>query len=229
MRRIITIPEGLFRYTTFSWRIDWRNQAAGDFTDGTTNTAFAGFPRWVGSPSIVLHNDDLLRWRAVRNMAQGRIGIFRVRIVDVAGWDDNEMVPDAAWLSQGVPFAGGNVFANGLGWQYEPFALAAGPASRGATEVDLDMSPVGGVAPRQGQIMSHDDWPFSVSWVQPMGDSIYRVGVQMPLRADISAGDFVLMRGTGRFEATEADMGSEDYDLQRVARPALQFTEVLRR
>ena len=229
MRPVITIPHRLFRHTSFAWSIDWRNQTSGDFNDGVTGTSFGGFPRWIGSPGVFMHREDLRRWRAVRNTARGRIGIYRVRIVDSVGFLPSETVTQPLWLRQGKPSLEGNLTQDGNGWLYEPFALAAAPALRGATEIRLDMASVNGLAPKQGQIMSHQDWPFVVTWVRAVGGTIYRCGVEMPLRADIKPGAPVLMQGVGRFEATESGMGLDEYEGSAFSRFKLQFTEVLAR
>ncbi|NRB18058.1 MAG: hypothetical protein HRU33_10960 [Rhodobacteraceae bacterium] len=77
--------------------------------------------------------------------------------------------------------------------------------------------------------MSHDDWPFVVTWVTLISGDVYELSIQMPLRAAIAVGDLINLRGVGRFEAVDEKAGNPAYDLQRVSKIQLSFREVLTR
>jgi len=78
-----------------------------------------------------------------------------------------------------------------------------------------------------GQILSHADFPFAVSWRMDEGDGLVRLGVEMPLRRAIPAGDPVSLIAFGLFElAGEAPRWG--YDLSRVSRETIALQEWLR-
>jgi hypothetical protein len=222
-RPIITVPQGFLRATNFDWDIDWRGQPPSDRTSGVTQTVVNAFPRWVGSPQIYLRGALIGQWKAIRGSAQGRVGIYRVPMCDPVGFALSEAgtVP-----ADGLTYSDGNLFDNDKGFTFNPVCEAVTRADAGAEKVRVS-SPT--VAPKQGQIMSHDDWPFEVSWVQEVSAGTYDIGVQMPLRSTIYAGDTVNLQGVGRFEAVEEGMGNPSYGSGRVSTPRLQFREVLTR
>lgn len=226
-RSIITLPPSLMRWLDMTWDIDWRGQGAGDFTSGVTRTVYAGFPRFVGRNQVFLHRDGIRQWRAIRAAAQGRRNIYRIRMFDPQAFSLTET--GGVEGGSGTPFSEGQYFETGFGFVDNPFALAVGAHSAGAEEIRVDVSSCNDVAPKQGQIMSHNDWPFKVTWVQHVSGTVYDIGIQMPLRSAIADEDPVLMRGVGRFEATEEGMGNPAYGVDRVSRPTIQFTEVLAR
>lgn len=228
-RSIVTVPAHVMRHLSVNWDIDWRGRGAGDATSGLTRTVYDGFPRWTGSPEIFVRKETLRLWRAVRAQAQGRRNIYRIEMVDPVGFRPQETGASTATIRDGLPFGNGATFASGAGWRYAPFALAVGAHAKGAEEMRVDVESCGGVAPKVGQIMSHDDWPFTVTWVQPVGGTVYDIGVQMPLRAAVRDSDPVLMRGVGRFEAAEEGMGNPSHGPALFSRPQLSFREVLAR
>lgn len=220
-REIVTIPPNLLRVLSVDWDIDWRGQSLGDVNSGAGATVYNAFPRWTGSPSIVLAEQEITQWRAIRAQAQGRVGIYRMEMCDPIGFASSELYPS------GVPFSNGEVFSTGVGFAYNPSCQAVNAAVRGATEIRIDVA--GHAAPVVGQIMSHDDWPFVVTWVALVSGEVYDLGIQMPLRAAIAADDLINLRGVGRFEVADPRAGNPAYGLQRVSRIQLSFREVLTR
>ena len=71
-RQVFTVPPSLMRAMHFDWDIEWRGQPASDRTSGNTQIVYNAFPRWVGSPQVLLRNEQIRTWRAFRASAQGR-------------------------------------------------------------------------------------------------------------------------------------------------------------
>jgi hypothetical protein len=128
--------------------------------------------------------------------------------------------------SGGTSFSGGVSFASGVGFASEPACFAVADVLAGAVQIRVENAEI---APVIGQIMSHNLWPFLVTWVLEVSAGIYDLGIQMPLRASITAGDIIKLEGEGLFEAVEDGMGHAGYDVDLVARPRLNFREVLNR
>ncbi|EBA08952.1 hypothetical protein [Sagittula stellata] len=225
-RPIVTLPPAFLRVLNVDWDIDWRETSLGDFNEGTTRTQFSGFPRWIGAPKVKLGRAQLGQWRAIRAMAQGRRGIYRIRMDDPAVFPISATGAGGTVIAQGKPSAAGNLFTNGRGWEYAPFALAAGDHAAGAEAIRVDVTSCNGFVPVVGQIMSHASWPFQVTYVRARGGAVFELGVQMPLRAAIAQGDILQLRGVGVFEAAESGMGRIDYDRSHRAMPELRFMEV---
>lgn len=228
-RPIVTLPPAFLRVLNVDWDIDWRETSLGDFNEGTTRTQFTGFPRWTGAPKVKLNRAQLGQWRAIRATAQGRRGIYRIRMDDPAIFPIAAVGASGTVIAQGKTTAAGNLFSNGKGWEYAPFALAAADHAAGAQVIRVDVSSCSGFVPVVGQIMSHDSWPFQVTYVRDRGSDVFELGVQMPLRATITQGDVIQLRGVGFFEAAESGMGGIDYDRTHRAMPELRFMEVLAR
>ena len=217
-RPIVTLPAGFLKFLQVDWDIDWRGQGLGENTGGGSSTVFNKFPRWIGAPAIFLEGAELAQWRGIRAMAQGRLGIYRLPLVDPIGFCG------ASGAEQ--PFADGTSFASGEGFAAEPLCFAAKAAGRGAVQIrvtGLD------AAPRIGQIMSQGLWPFIVTWVMEVSAGVYDLGVQMPLREALAAGDPIRLEAMGLFEAVEGGMGRVAYDVSRAAQVKLNFREVLSR
>lgn len=227
-RQIITTPTNFLRLSTVEWDIDWRGQSTSEFNSGITRTVHRGFPRWIGNSSFSLYRSDIAIWNAIRDTAQGRWGMYKIRMVDVASFNLYD-VGTTTEIEQGKQTDEGNYFSNGYGTEYEPFALADAAASAGADEIRVDTTSCGGLVPAQGQIMSHNWWPFRVSWVRPVSGNVYRLGVQMPLREAIADGQVILMRGVGLFEAAEEATGVAGYGTDRFTRAQMRLVEVIGR
>lgn len=226
-RDVITIPHGLMRPTSLDWDIDWRGQSAGDSTTGISQVIYNAFPRWIGSPQIFLSQAAIPQWRAIRLSLQGRRNVLRVRMCDIAfGRAQTGLTQEE--LSEGLSFSSGVRFETGKGVFADPFCVATADAAAGATQITVDVSSHG-VAPIAGQIMSADDWPFAVTAVTNEGSNVYTLDVTMPLRAAITAGDYVMMNGYGRFELTDERTGLAAYDITRTARPTVSLQEVIAR
>lgn len=217
-RPIITIPDGFLRHLRMNWDIDWRGQGAGETTGGNTQVVFNAFPRWIGQPEVFLHGAEITQWRAIRAQAQGLLGIYRVEMIDPLGFTD-------PMIGSTIPFSTGQTFSTGQGFAYSPFVTAMVDVPAGASEIVVTAT----AAPVVGQIMSHKDWPFVITYVTPEGGSYYRLGVQMPLRAAITAGDLLDLRAFGLFEVTEGAAGNPAYGASRVSTISLSFREVLNR
>ena len=224
-REIVTIPASLFRELKMTWDIDWRGQPGGQSNTGISQTVYNAFPRWVGQPEVFLNGSAITQWRAIRAQAQGRVGVYRVPMCDPLGFS---MADTGQSFPTGIPFSNGQPFSTGFGFAYEPFAVAASAASAGATQIRVDVSAVG-VAPKTGQIMSHSEWPFMVTWVTEVSTDVYDIGIQMPLRAAIAVDDPVLMQGVGLFEAIDEGMGNPVYGATQFSTVRLSFREVLNR
>ncbi|EBA06007.1 hypothetical protein [Sagittula stellata] len=225
-RQIVTIPANFLRHLSYNWEIDWREQSLGDFNDGVTNSMFGGFPRWVGAPSIHLDRQTIGQWRAIKATAQGHYGIYRVRMADPASFVRTATGATSETVCIGQKTADGNTFSNGFGTEYAPIATASGAYAAGAETIRIDTTGANGIAPHVGQIMSHDDWPFLVTWTRDRGSNVWELGVQMPLRAAIADGDVIQLRGVGRFQATESGMGSIGYGAGMLTTASLSFIEV---
>jgi hypothetical protein len=220
-RELVTIPQNLLRVMNVNWDIDWRGQSAGDTTAGNSATVYNAFPCWVGAPKVGLVRDEITQWRAIRAKAQGRIGIYRVSMVDPLGFSMT-----GRNLS-GKTFAGGQNFSTGAGFANIPVCSAVNAAARGATEIRVSMADE--PDPVSGQIMSHQDWPFVITSAMPVGGGLFDLGFEMPLRAAIAAGDLINLRGVGRFEVADAGAGNPAYDRRKVSEIQLSFRVVLNR
>jgi hypothetical protein len=224
-RPVVTVPDCLLAQVEIAWEIDWRSASGGEFLDGVTRTHFQGFPRWLGRPRVALDAPRLRAWRAIRATARGRWGIYRLPMADPLTFVRTATSARADVLD-GMPHADGRRFSSGAGYLVQPYCVAHWGASQGATTLQLDTAPCGGVLPVVGQIMSAGDLPFMVTWVGPAVGTVVEVGVEMPLRAAVGLGDVVLMRGHGLFEAADDGMGAPVYGAARHARLALSFVEV---
>lgn len=199
-RRIITIPPGFMRNIEVNWDIDWRGQSPRAKVNGATEDVLSAYPLWVGTPTISLRREHILAWRAIRAQAQGRANLYRIRMCDPLG----SHLTGAA--QSGVPFSDDQPFASGLGFENRPFMTAVSGVSRGS-----ETMVVSGTPPRQGQIISHNDWPYLVTSVLAVSGGDHRITFQMPLYAAIPAGDPVYLDGSSLFEAADADMGAAPY------------------
>ncbi|WP_343502142.1 MULTISPECIES: hypothetical protein [Roseobacteraceae] len=226
-RPLVTVPEDLIESSSFNWDIDWRGQPGAESTADTTQVVFNRFPRWVGSLDPTLTRELIGRWRALRWSAQGRAGIYRLPMLDPAVFNRLSVL-SAQQVQLGNPFSTGSYFSTGSGFYPGPYVEAAESAAAGASEVRLTV-PMLGLVPVPGQIISADDWPMGVTYVIPEGGDTYLVGVQMPLRAAITAGDAISLVGIGRFEVTDDLAGRAAYGQHLISTPSIEFREVLAR
>jgi hypothetical protein len=224
-RPVITIPRSLLHELRMTWRIEWRGQDAGSTIGGNALSVINAFPRWIGSPEVSLHRDAIRRWRALMAEGQGRLGIYRLPMTDPIGF--SWAAAAGAYAKSGVPFSSGARFSSGQGFNFTPTVLAVGAVANGATQFRMDVSPCG-IGPVEGQMMSYDDWPFMVTWVDAVSDTLFDVGVQM-LRTAIPAGAEINMQAFGRFEVVDEGQGAASYGASRYTTATLSVQEVLRR
>ncbi|AKO96833.1 hypothetical protein MALG_01657 [Marinovum algicola DG 898] len=227
-REIVDVPRGLLRLLEVDWDIDWRAQGLRDSADGVSTAVINRFPRWSGSPRVVLSGERLRAWRAIRAEAQGLVGLYRVPMVDPVGYRPQAAAEAAGIAATGVPFSTGEVFSHGQGFAFDPVALATAGFAAGAREITLDTATAGGF-PKVGQILSHDDRPFMVTAILATSGTECTIRIQLPLRADLPAGGRVQMQARGIFQAAEQQMGNPSYGRDQVSRVRLSFQEVLNR
>lgn len=213
IRPVITLPPDL-GVGVFDWDIDWREQSAGTSVAGRRNIALGSLPRWVGAPSVELMPDAVGMFRAHRLAGRGQTGIFRMTMVDRAVFDHGD--------HDTVLFGDDGLFSDGTGFAFDHIVQTAVAASAGDTEITVDMSTASAEI-MQGQILSHNDWPFAVVSIT---DDVLRV--EMPLRRDIPAGDVILLRGRGLFEMVEPMTGNPSYGPRRQVRSEFRLQEWLR-
>lgn len=216
-RPLITLPPLLA--SEVDWDIDWREQSSGTTIAGKRHIEITGLPRWIGTPKLQMHRGEINTWRAHRWAGRGQTGIFRVQMTDTASL---RVPPDRQ-----TPFAGELLFDDASGWADLPQVRCIGGAAAGATEIVVSES----TAPcpvRVGAIMSHDDWPFAVTWRMPEGGSLVRLGVEMPLRRPVPANALIDMAAFGLFEMVEPRTGNAPYRSSRFSETEFQLQEVMR-
>jgi hypothetical protein len=226
-RPVVNVPLSLMRQASVEWDIDWRGQSAGERTDGSSGVIHNEFPRWVGAPSLKLRAELMARWRAIRWQAQGRVGLYRVPMLDPAIFRPGMTAPSPDWVGDGVPFAAGQRYSVGSGFDYVPWVAAAAAATACDTSVIVSV-PDAQHLPRVGQILSHDDFPFGVAGVISLGGGDYQLEVAR-LWSNIAVGDQISLIGTGLFELVSGDTGRPVYGNEMVATFSVQWQEVLAR
>lgn len=226
-RTIIDIPYSLMRLTAVEWDIDWRGQPPSDRTDGSTQVVYNAFPRWVGTIDLTLSGDWIRHWRGLHWAAQGRVGVYRIPMIDPVGFSQLDYF-GPSYTRLGVPFSSGARFSSGYGFAPNATIEAAAPAAAGATEITVTTTDPA-LVPKFGQILSAKEWPMGVTGVIDNGDDTYTLTIQMALREAIAAGDLLKCVAIGRFEVTEDRAGSPGYDANRISRPSITFREVLSR
>jgi hypothetical protein len=212
-RRIITLTDAFPHVTSVDWDIDWREQSSGTSIAGRREIALNSLPRWVGRPSFNFANEAIGLWRAHRLAARGMTGIFRVTMLDTAVFD----VPNIA-----TPFSDSATFSDGASFGGEYTVTCPSGAAAGANQITVDMATATGTI-RQGQFLSHDDWPFCVTSI--LGDVLT---IEMPLRRAIPAGALIRLQARGLFEMVEARTGNAAYGLNRFAETDMVLQEWLR-
>jgi hypothetical protein len=210
----ITVLPQILRYTSVDWDIDWREQVAGTTVTGRRNIAIGRLPRWIGTPSLEFFRADIGLWRAARLSARGLTGVFRMVMRDAAVY--------APPCGEASTFDDGSTFSDGTGFAAEYTVRCDAGAALGATEIVVNMSTANGTI-QIGQIMSHNDWPFSV--IEIDGNTLR---VEPPLRAAIPAGDTIRLEGRGWFEMVDARTGNPSYNSQMLAQPTFALQEWLR-
>ncbi len=226
-RTVVTIGYQLMRLAQAEWSIDWRGSPTAEATSSFTQTVFNAFPRWVGTLGLLVRRDMVGQWRAAMWAGQGRAGIYRVPMIDPATFN-RLAVLSAQQAAQGNPFSTGAYFSTGAGFDAGPFIPATEAAAAGSTEIRVTATDAA-LVPVAGQILSADDWPMGVTYVLPEGDGVYRLGIQMPLRAAIAEGAPVRLVAMGRFEVLDDLSGQPVYGASPISTASLKFREVLNR
>jgi hypothetical protein len=229
-RPIVTVPRSLMRVTAVDWDIDWREKGAREATDGSMQTVIAAAPRWVGTVPLRLTPETILAWRAIRDEARGRTGLYRLPLVDPLGINLAAGHIPAALRNLGVPFSTDERFLTGQGFSYLPaveLVAAAAPGDRVLILRDLGF----GHPLRVGMFLSHNDWPIRITSRTEIEDDdgpLVEVTVAPFLRNAIPAGALIEMAATGIFEVTDGS-GNPAYDLSRISTPTLNVQEWLNR
>lgn len=221
-RQLITVPASLFKPTDFSWDIDFRSAKLDQDLDGGDEVQLSSFPRWIGSPTLVLSDHEIAAFRAIRWHAMGRAGVYRIRMFD-------PIMAVPLGPDNGVPFSTGERFSTGKGFAFDPFYTCTKAASIGADVLRVSV-PADGPAPRPGQIVSdQSDWPIGITSVTQVSGTQYDLTVKPNLRAAIASGDQISMEATGRFVSLGDTVGNPSFGTSLVSRPKLEFREYLLR
>ena len=198
-RSIIDVPRFLLHASTIDWDIDWRGQSAGSDTAGGEQIVYNAFPRWIGSPTIMLHRSMLGIWRAIRVQAQGRVNCYRMPMVD----------PVSVRLSGRTWQSDLRAYQQGLYQAPSPTVTCVAAAAAGASTITINETaarePV-----RVGAYLSYNDWPFIVTGRSGSGASV-TLSVSM-LRTAITAGAAISTAATGLFLGASDAMGNPSYD-----------------
>lgn len=216
-RNIIDVPLIFARQLNVNWRPDWRGSPSAQGLDGSEQFVINRFPRWVGSPEVVMVPDMIGAWRSFVLQAEGRVNAYRIRMIDPAvmaldmsdGWRKD-------WTA----------YRSGLYREPRPQVSCVASVVAGAATITIDERR----APRPiavGAILSHNDWPFAVTGRTGAGAAV-TLSVKM-LRKPIPAGAQIDMIARGIFLAGSDAMGFPDYGLDRVARPQLDLQEWITR
>lgn len=212
VNNVITIPHGVMRVLNCDWQIDWRSQSAGEDVDGGEQIFASPFPRWIGSPQLVLEGQALRLWRATRARARGRVNVYRVPLLERDG------VPTAYGQrdSLGQPLNGN--YGDG------PTAALTANAPAGATQITVTEEFFPALV---GSFISIADWPYIVVAREAVAGTGHgwRLTIEMPLRRAALAGATVNLCAHGLFRATEDGMGNPEFGVDGFATPQLSFAE----
>lgn len=222
-RPIVTVPRDLMRTTEFNWDFHWSGQSHGDLNTGTGQIVVNRFPRWVGSVPLVLPVELRLKWQAVRAEARGRQALYRVPMIDYPAL---RLLGLAAQLVEQIPFDDGALFDGGVGFEYDPFIVAAEDIPAGATDIAVDETPLG-LAVVPGLKVGHNDWPFQIT-SRYLKDGQTRLGVDL-VRAPIPQGSPISLAPYGLFQAASDNTGNPSFGLDEISRPVMEFREWINR
>lgn len=213
---IIDLPRVFVRATAVDWAIDWRGQSAGSDVGGGNQIVSAGFPKFVGSLSLVLPRDMVLPFRAILTKLRGRANALRVPMID----------PLAGYTSSWAWHQAFLAWQNGSYVDPRPTITVVSSASAGAATIMVDETDQPRPVP-VGAILSYGDWPFTVVGRSGSGASVTltveRLAVAIPSGASVD----LLARGL--FRVTEETAGQPIYDMARVARPSFSLQEWITR
>ncbi|SMO64093.1 hypothetical protein [Paracoccus laeviglucosivorans] len=216
VNNVITIPHGVMRVLNCDWDIDWRSQSAGEGAEGSEQIFLQPFPRWIGTPQLILHGEAIRLWRATRAKARGRANVYRVPLLEKSNLPNAYGQAD----SRGRPLNGN--YGDG---PTVPLVNAAAP---GATSIVVtETFHRAGI----GRYISIADWPYLVVDRQRVGpgSANWILTIEMPLRRAAAAGATVNLIAHGLFRAREDTMGNPEVGLGDVSTPQLSFAEWINR
>lgn len=217
IRNIIDVPLLFMRALDVNWRPDWRGQPPWQGVDGSEQVVLNRFPRWIGSPSLLLPPEMVGAWRAIVLQAEGRVNAYRIRMVDPL------LQPD---IRGGDWWSNWQAYQAGLYSEPRPQILCPDGAAVGATSIVIDER--GAPEPvRVGAYLSHADWPFAVTGRSGSGAEV-TLTVKL-LRKAIPEGAAIDLLARGVFLGTSDAMGFPAYDLVGVAQPQLDLIEWINR
>ena len=188
-RPIIDIPRVLMRAVSCDWDVQWGGQSAGGDTGGGDQTVINRFPRFVGAPSVVLPPEMVGLFRALRAQAEGRVGAWRVPMVDpVSAQMPGNWRSDLAALQAGTYV------------EPRPKVICVGAVAAGASS--LVVNEVAAPFPvRVGAFLSYADWPMIVTGRSGSGAAV-TLTIKM-LRVAIPAGAEIDLCARGLFVAAD--------------------------
>lgn len=223
--KIVTLRHNILHLTGIDWTLDWRNRSSGAGLDGSNQIVGFGFPRWMGSPSFRLRPSLVGEFQAVRDSAQGMANVWRVPMIDPVTLDrERALRTRKKSLPFGLDSGSGPMFAEGVGFQWDPILLAPNGAKRGDTSIVLE-----GEFLAVGQVVSHLDWPFRIVSIRAASGGAKVCTVAPAVRSDIPAGGIVQAVGHGLFQVEDGAQGRVSYGLDRMASPSLSFVEWINR
>lgn len=213
-RDIIDVPLPFATVLNVNWKPDWRGQSAGGDNGGGDQIVYNAFPRWTGSPSIVLRPEMIGPWRAIISRGRGRVNAYRIRMIDPVV--NPQPGSSADWQA----------LQSGLYVEPRPQVPTTAAVLPGAASIAVDERTAKRPIP-VGAILSYDDRPFLVEGRTGSGaDTVLHVAMQ---RAAIPAGGQIDLIARGIFIASSDAMGWPEYDLSHVSRPQLDLIEWITR
>ncbi|REF69652.1 hypothetical protein [Paracoccus versutus] len=197
-RDIIDVPRLFMEGRQFNWRIDWRGQPPSEGTNGSEQVVYNRLPRFVGKPTITLPSPMIGAWRAMVVRARGRVGAYRMRMID----------PVSAPETQGDWFQNWQAYQAGLYQEPRPRVACPSGAAAGATSIVVDET-LAAEPIRVGAWLSYNDWPFAVVGRTGSGAET-TLQVDM-LRKAIPPAGMIDLFARGIFLAKSDEMGFPEY------------------
>lgn len=216
---------------TIPW-LEGNVASAGPSLSGQERFIASDAGRWRYGFTVPLRKrDDVLAWRAITGLVEGRAYLIRVPICDglfdpaaVAGIRSSLL---ASIGSNGVPHSNGAYFSNGAGYAVSlSTATVAAFAGQGATSIRITMPT--GLRPDPGQFFSDGDRIYKVKTATLVSGTTYTVTFTPRLRQAIQGGadiSFDRLRCLMRIADDEAIR--TELALLRYGEIAIDFVEAL--